>query len=177
LRTHGLCSTLYITSGRVGDAYAITAEQVGTLAGWHESVELGAHTVTYTRLDELSTLAAEREIRDSRDAVEQLVGRRVDTFAYPHGAFNHHDPRTCHRRRLHVGGGREERAAPARRSVRDRALARAPRNDSRRPHRGAQRDRSAACAARQRVRTRAFGVVRRARRRVPPDRAHARSGA
>jgi peptidoglycan/xylan/chitin deacetylase (PgdA/CDA1 family) len=89
LRTHGLCSTLYITSGRVGDACAITAEQVGTLAGWHESVELGAHTVTHTRLDELSTLAAGREIRDSKDAVEQLVGRRVNTFAYPYGAFDH----------------------------------------------------------------------------------------
>ena len=33
LRTHGLRSTLYITSGCVGDAGAITAEQIGTLAG------------------------------------------------------------------------------------------------------------------------------------------------
>jgi peptidoglycan/xylan/chitin deacetylase (PgdA/CDA1 family) len=90
LRTHGLCSTLYITSGRVGDADAITAEQVGMLARWQDSIELGAHTVTHSRLDELSTPAAEREIRDSKDAVEQLASRRVNTFAYPHGAFDHH---------------------------------------------------------------------------------------
>jgi len=90
LRTHGLCSTLYLTSGRVGDGDAITAEQVGTLAGWQESVELGAHTVTHRRLDELATPAAEREIRDSKDAVEHLVARRVNAFAYPHGAFDHH---------------------------------------------------------------------------------------
>ncbi len=89
LRTHGLCSTLYITSGRVGDGDAITAEQIGALAGWQESVELGAHTVTHTRLDELDTRAAEGEIRDSRDAVEKLAGRRVNSFAYPHGAYDH----------------------------------------------------------------------------------------
>jgi peptidoglycan/xylan/chitin deacetylase (PgdA/CDA1 family) len=88
LRTHGLRSTLYITSGCVGDADAITAEQVATLAGWQESVELGAHTVTHTRLDELGTVAAENEIRDSKDAVEQLAGRRVSSFAYPHGAYD-----------------------------------------------------------------------------------------
>jgi peptidoglycan/xylan/chitin deacetylase (PgdA/CDA1 family) len=88
LRTHGLRSTLYITSGCVGDADAITAEQIGTLAGWQESVELGAHTVTHPRLDELATVVAENEIRDSKDAVEQLAGRRVNSFAYPHGAYD-----------------------------------------------------------------------------------------
>lgn len=89
MRTHGLCSTLSITSGRLGNSDAITAEQIGTLAGWQDSVGLGAHAVTHTRLDELGPLAAEREIRDSKDAVEQFVGGRVDSFAYPHGDFDH----------------------------------------------------------------------------------------
>jgi peptidoglycan/xylan/chitin deacetylase (PgdA/CDA1 family) len=89
LRGYGLCSTLYITSGRVGDEDAITAQQTGTLAGWRDSVELGAHTVTHKRLDEVGTLA-EREISDSKDALEQLAGRRVNAFAYPHGAFDDH---------------------------------------------------------------------------------------
>ncbi|MDX6720721.1 MAG: hypothetical protein QOJ63_2975 [Solirubrobacteraceae bacterium] len=165
LRTHGLCSTLYVASGRIGDADAITAEQVGMLAGWRESVELGAHSVTHRRLDELSTLAAEREIRASKDAVEQLAGRRVNTFAYPHGAFDHHV------RELVIDAGytsagavkntlshqHDDPFAIARWTVRSRTTVgdlTAVLNGSGAPRawRG------------QRVRTRAFRVVRRARR-------------
>jgi peptidoglycan/xylan/chitin deacetylase (PgdA/CDA1 family) len=165
LRTHGLCSTLYVTSGRIGDADAITAEQVSMLARCRESVELGAHSVTHARLDELSTLAAEREIRNSKVAVEQLVGRRVNTFAYPHGAFDHHV------RELVIDAGytsagavknalsheHDDPFAIARRTVRSGTTVgdlTAVLNGSgtRRAWRG------------QRVRTRAFRVVRRARR-------------
>jgi peptidoglycan/xylan/chitin deacetylase (PgdA/CDA1 family) len=168
LRTHGLCSTLYITSGRVGDGDAITAAQVGTLARWQESVELGAHTVTHTRLDELGTLAAEREIRDSKDAVEQLVSRRVNTFAYPHGAFDHYV------RGLVIDAGytsagavknalshqRDDPFAIARWTVRSTTtvgdlVAVLSGTGAPRAWRG------------QRVRTRAFRVVRRARRSLP----------
>jgi peptidoglycan/xylan/chitin deacetylase (PgdA/CDA1 family) len=165
LRMHGLCSTLYITSGRVGDGGAITAEQVGALAGSQESVELGAHTVTHPRLDELCARAAEREIRDSKDAVEQLAGRRVNTFAYPHGAFDHRV------RGLVIDAGytsagavknalsheRDDPFAIARWTVRSTTTVgdlAAVLNGTGAP--GAWRG--------QRVRTRAFRVVRRARR-------------
>jgi peptidoglycan/xylan/chitin deacetylase (PgdA/CDA1 family) len=165
LRTHGLCSTLYITSGRVGDADAITATHVGTLAGWRQSVELGAHSVTHRRLDELGTLAAEREIRNSKVVVEQLVGRRVNTFAYRHGAFDHHV------RELVIDAGytsvgavknalsheHDDTFAIARRTVRRRttlADLTAILNGSGPPR----------ARRRQRVRTRASRVVRRARR-------------
>jgi peptidoglycan/xylan/chitin deacetylase (PgdA/CDA1 family) len=165
LRTYGLCPTLYITSGRIGVADAITAAQVGTVAGWQESVELGAHTVTHRRLDELSTLAAEREIRDSKDAVEQLAGRRVNAFAYPHGAFDHQV------RGLVIDAGytsagavknalshqRDDPFAIARWTVRSTTSV----GDLAAVLNGI----GAPCAWRgQRVRTRAFRVVRRARR-------------
>jgi peptidoglycan/xylan/chitin deacetylase (PgdA/CDA1 family) len=62
------------------------------LMGWHEleevarfGVRLGAHTVTHPRLNALSEREAEREIRESRQALEDRTGRRVDTFAYPYG--------------------------------------------------------------------------------------------
>jgi peptidoglycan/xylan/chitin deacetylase (PgdA/CDA1 family) len=165
LRMRGLCSTVYITSGRVGDGDAITAYQVGTLAGWQDSVELGAHSVTHTRLDELSTLAAVREIRDSKDAVQQLVGRRVDSFAYPHGAF---DQRV---RRLVIDAGytsagavknalshqRDDPFAIARWTVRSTTSV----DDLAAVLNGTGAPRA---WPGQRVRTRAFRVVRRARR-------------
>jgi peptidoglycan/xylan/chitin deacetylase (PgdA/CDA1 family) len=88
LRAHGLSSTVYLTTGQLGEGSAIRADQVVTLAGWRDSVELGAHSVTHPHLDELGLAAAGEEIRASKDALERLIGRSVSSFAYPHGAYD-----------------------------------------------------------------------------------------
>ena len=50
--------------------------------------EIGAHGLTHAPLDQLSQSAAEREIHDSSRALEDVVGKPVDVFAYPHGRAN-----------------------------------------------------------------------------------------
>ena len=87
LREHGLCSTLYVTPAAVGRGDAIDAVQVRELAGW-DAVELGAQTCTRARLDALRATVAGDEIRRCKHALEQLAGTRVDSFAYPQGAFD-----------------------------------------------------------------------------------------
>jgi peptidoglycan/xylan/chitin deacetylase (PgdA/CDA1 family) len=88
LSRHGLRSTAYITTGSVGEAKMISERQIGTLAGWRGAMELGAHSVTHPRLDELPPESARDEIASSKLALESLIDRRVDTFAYPHGAYD-----------------------------------------------------------------------------------------
>ena len=90
LEREGLRSTVYVTTGFVGSADMISEQQLETLAGRRDSVELGAHTVTHPRLDELALSAAEDEVRASKAALERMIDRSVDSFAYPHGA---HDAR------------------------------------------------------------------------------------
>jgi GT2 family glycosyltransferase/peptidoglycan/xylan/chitin deacetylase (PgdA/CDA1 family) len=90
LGRHGLRSTLYVTTGFVGAADMISERQLQRLADWRESVELGAHTVTHPRLDELDLSAAKHEVRGSKAALEQMIGRPVDSFAYPHGDHDVH---------------------------------------------------------------------------------------
>ncbi len=90
LEREGLRSTVYVTTGFVGSPNMISEQQLETLAGRSDSVEVGAHTVTHPRLDELTPLAAEDEVRASKTGLERLIGRPVDSFAYPHGA---HDAR------------------------------------------------------------------------------------
>jgi len=48
-------------------------------------VEIGAHTVSHPRLPALDLAAQEREIRESRDFLAEVLGARVTSFAYPHG--------------------------------------------------------------------------------------------
>jgi peptidoglycan/xylan/chitin deacetylase (PgdA/CDA1 family) len=48
---------------------------------------LQAHSVSHRRLSLLSPAESGREIRDSKAAIEDGIGRRVDHFAYPFGGY------------------------------------------------------------------------------------------
>lgn len=49
---------------------------------------LGAHTVSHPRLDTLSLDDQQKEITQSRQELEALLGHPVHHFSYPHGAYN-----------------------------------------------------------------------------------------
>jgi len=90
------------------DALPLTAEELVGLASGG-LVEIGAHTATHPRLPGLSPEDQFQEILSSREFLENLLGRPVESFSYPHGEF---DPITvdCVRRaglrRACIGGQR-----------------------------------------------------------------------
>ncbi|HEY5285509.1 MAG TPA: polysaccharide deacetylase family protein [Solirubrobacteraceae bacterium] len=88
LRERGLRSSVYVTTGQIDSGPMIRREQLVQLAREPETVELGAHTVNHPPLDELGIEEIEREVSDSKQALEQTIGRSVDTFAYPFGAYD-----------------------------------------------------------------------------------------
>jgi peptidoglycan/xylan/chitin deacetylase (PgdA/CDA1 family) len=95
LVSRGLAATLYVTAGTLGgrsewlaplgagELPMLSRSQLVDLAA--DGCEIGAHSMSHPELDCLSRPAAAVEIRDSKDVLEQALGRRVDTFAYPHG--------------------------------------------------------------------------------------------
>jgi GT2 family glycosyltransferase/peptidoglycan/xylan/chitin deacetylase (PgdA/CDA1 family) len=86
----GLCSTVYVTTGAIGVGDRISVDQIRGLASNEAGVEIGAHSVSHRRLDELGVDDARREIRDSKAALESVIERAVASFAYPHGAYDSH---------------------------------------------------------------------------------------
>ncbi len=66
-----------------------------TLLSWTQVAEMsrqgvvfGSHGVNHRRLDRISPAAAEEEIHDSREVLqERLPGKKTDLFAYPNGDF------------------------------------------------------------------------------------------
>jgi peptidoglycan/xylan/chitin deacetylase (PgdA/CDA1 family) len=98
LASRGMTATLYATTGTVGGRSTwlaplgaghlpmLSRQQLRDLAD--DGCEIGAHSVNHPQLDCLRRDEAQREVRDSKDELEQLLGRPVTTFAYPHG---HHD--------------------------------------------------------------------------------------
>jgi peptidoglycan/xylan/chitin deacetylase (PgdA/CDA1 family) len=82
-----LRATLYLTTGSLGTADRLTWSQVAEIARM-PGVEVGAHTVRHQYLDELDDREIVEEVRTSKHHLEDLIQRPVRSFAYPHGAYD-----------------------------------------------------------------------------------------
>jgi peptidoglycan/xylan/chitin deacetylase (PgdA/CDA1 family) len=49
-------------------------------------MDIGSHTMTHPTLAVLSPAEQARELQQSKRVLEQVIGRRVRAFSYPHGA-------------------------------------------------------------------------------------------
>jgi peptidoglycan/xylan/chitin deacetylase (PgdA/CDA1 family) len=87
LLSRGLRSTLYITTGELGAPDRLTPSQVSELAEV-AGIEIGAHGVRHLHLDELDESELRHEVAASRAALEDIVRTPVHSFAYPHGAYD-----------------------------------------------------------------------------------------
>lgn len=92
----GFTSTCYGVSGLIGgtnvwDAHLVAPKSLMTKSQWrewHESgMEVGSHTCTHADLTALNPTQAQREIRHSRDELQQSIGCEVRHFCYPYGRF------------------------------------------------------------------------------------------
>lgn len=95
LDKYGFRATLYVVAGRVngtsgwlaplgeGDRPMLRSEELAEL---HENgIEIGAHSLTHPELDLLDRISCANEIQASRLVLEDMIGDRVISFAYPHG--------------------------------------------------------------------------------------------
>lgn len=63
---------------------ALTPDELSVLARGG-LVEIGCHTVTHPALSALPLESQGREIRQSKASLEEVLGRRITSFAYPYG--------------------------------------------------------------------------------------------
>jgi peptidoglycan/xylan/chitin deacetylase (PgdA/CDA1 family) len=92
LEAMGLRATVYVTTGLIGKpnpwmgsgsgARMMTAAELRDIV--EAGFEVGAHTVTHTDLSRLDFETCLREMTESRTTLENLLGIRVRTFAYPY---------------------------------------------------------------------------------------------
>jgi len=94
LERFGVKATFFIVTGLLG-RYLSTSFGNVPLMSSHEICELvslghevGAHSVSHTKLTQVPMEHAIREIRESKHFLEDLIGREVISFAYPKGAWN-----------------------------------------------------------------------------------------
>lgn len=51
-------------------------------------VEIGAHTMNHFKLDQLDHKTAYNQVKISKDTIESIIGKSIESFSFPHGNFN-----------------------------------------------------------------------------------------
>lgn len=87
----------FIVSGSVGmpPAWPADGRPAGRLLNTDElrqlkaaGMEIGSHTVSHARLPTLDAAALQAELRESKRALEDVLGQSVHSFAYPYGQWD-----------------------------------------------------------------------------------------
>lgn len=87
LSARGIPASVYVTVGYLGTSGYLDDAGLRDLAAV-PGVEVGSHSVRHVHLDVLGQADLQVQLRDSRAALEDRIGREVRGLAYPHGAHD-----------------------------------------------------------------------------------------
>lgn len=87
LEKHDLVATFYIVTSFLSKKYPLymNPEHVVKISEYHE---IGSHSVTHPSLPFCFWKNKKNEIAHSKKVLESLIGKPVESFAYPYGCFN-----------------------------------------------------------------------------------------
>ncbi len=99
LEQYGFNATVFLVTDYCGKRNEWEADSpmipLNKMLSWQEikklnesGIEFGAHTRTHPDLTRISAAQVEREIVESKAAIEDALGCEATTFAYPYGKFN-----------------------------------------------------------------------------------------
>ena len=87
LSKYHLSATSFVITGKVGWGGYLTWDQMRTMQATG-LVQFESHTVHHVEMTGISLARAQRELIDSKAALEQQLGTHVDVFCYPSGRHN-----------------------------------------------------------------------------------------
>lgn len=87
LKKYQVKAVAYIVPGFLGKPNYMSWDQVREISQ-SNLVEIGAHSMHHPSLKDLDKGIAQYEIAESKKELEQTLGMKVSSFAYPFGAFN-----------------------------------------------------------------------------------------
>lgn len=93
LKELGLKATVFMISGNIGTDLYMTKEQLIEID--KNGFDVQSHTVTHSRLSELSYTKQVKELKDSKSALEKLLNKEINFIAYPESKFNDDTKKAC----------------------------------------------------------------------------------
>lgn len=86
LRAYNMTAAFFIISGYIGLPDRMTMSQIYEMQ--NRGMSFGSHTVNHFPLAELSELDVARELRESKQALEEILDIPIDSIAYPKGSYD-----------------------------------------------------------------------------------------
>ncbi len=86
LKKYNLTATIFLTTDYVEKRDYLTWKEIKEMA--NNGFSFGSHTISHPHLTEIPLKEAKREIVDSKEVIEDKIGRAVKFFCYPFGEFN-----------------------------------------------------------------------------------------
>lgn len=87
LKKHNVVATQYVVSGFFNDPNYMTESQVVRIAK-DGLVEIGVHTDSHPWLADKNKAFLQKEVAESKNELEKLIGYDIVSFAYPYGSFD-----------------------------------------------------------------------------------------
>lgn len=85
LRHYGLPATLYVNPANVGSKGYVSWQDLQHLEG--EGVCIGSHSMQHVSLGRMSQADVRKQVVDSRNTLEDRLGRKIVSLAYPFGTL------------------------------------------------------------------------------------------
>jgi len=98
LKRYGFTATIFLVSNYIGETNQwdkvfnellfplLSRQEIKEMAEY--GISFGSHTCTHPDMRKLSRKELEQEVKNSKIAIEEIVGRPVTSFCYPFGLFN-----------------------------------------------------------------------------------------
>jgi peptidoglycan/xylan/chitin deacetylase (PgdA/CDA1 family) len=86
LRSYALPACIFLVSGSIGNKGILSQIEIQEM--FKNNITFGSHTVNHPILTEIPTQNLENEIKNSREAIGEILNSKVEFFAYPKGKKN-----------------------------------------------------------------------------------------
>lgn len=86
LKKYGFKATFFVVVNSIGNPASMNWEELKELL--ENEMEIGSHSMTHSDLRHLSSASLKYEIQNSKIILEKNLGRKINVFAYPYGAFD-----------------------------------------------------------------------------------------
>lgn len=87
LQTYNFKANIFVITGSIGNNLYMNEEMIKDVDK-SNLIEIGSHTISHYKLAEKDEQTIEKELKESKEALEKILNKEINTIAYPSGSFN-----------------------------------------------------------------------------------------
>ena len=86
LKDFNMVATIFCITSNLDGTYYLSKDAITEMSNY--GIDIQSHTVNHPHLDKMTYDEQLTELKESKKTLESIIGKKVDSIAYPFGAFN-----------------------------------------------------------------------------------------